>query len=1085
MLDLRTLLELLGYNDSPHFRKKESDFEPESVHLFRLAKERTQGQKYQVKGFYVFNTSETDDTLPTTRPAVCAAEAATVADARKLHKHIWNLGNVPFLLVRLPDQIRVYSGFRYDDEATPIVSEKSESKTKLREVLSDFTAASIDSARIWQAQRERLDTQYRVDTRLLANLSELAQALSKHCHPKLDSLETAHALIGKYVYLRYLRDRNILSDKWLEEREVDLDQVFGQSATVVGLKKLVDVLEARFNGDIFRLDFKQISNSHVQLVSSVFAGDAIYTNETGFIRQLHLKFQAYDFRHIPVETLSSIYEQFLHAQQKGKSDGAYYTPEILADYLISEINSVRELQLGMRILDASAGSGIFLVLAYRRLIELERRRTKAKSVDPTRLREILLESIYGVERQRDACNVAIFSLILTLLNYVDPPELHANEDFRFPSLFEDFDAPTVPSNEDARIFRADFFNPALEHSLLRFHENKDSEKFDIIVGNPPWTELTPRTKGEDYARSWIKKEKDVTGNSVSEAFVLKTGRLLTDDGVAGLLLKATTLFNLEAKRFRQNFFKKFSAVRITNFANLRSNLFGGRVKQPATTLVFRKNSVERSSQPILHVAPFAVNQEVGGSAVQLWALTIHGSDMQWISQSDALKGDTATWKLALWGTMRDARALDRVRYLFPLTLTKFCKNKGWGEKMPRQGAELRSHTHGENGTYCDKLSCRVTSLADSENEDAIEVIYCAELKDKQRFDTDVFNQLVKGGLHFSIPSNALPRILAEECYVRKRGGLSGLAVNRPPHLLISATWKNFLAFSDDYFAVPARQMAISGYSVSEANLPDDANLLLRALAVYLGSSLVDYFVFFQVPEWGVYSDFPHVALRAIREIPTPNFEPEQVAALAKTHQELIEEENNFQLEAYEGNRNRKKQLLIDKTVFDALNIPNDLRSLIQDFRDTRLPLDKGRSVLKELGRRPSLAELESYGRTLQDELERFLLGEAHVSVEILASPDLIVCEVNLYSDDQPDECAVTVSDVTNQANEGKKLRALRHKLSEEFSQWVYVDRCLRLFTDDAIQIFKAPRLMDWTQTQALNDADDLIAEILANGEPAR
>ncbi len=1052
MLDLRTLLELLGYNDSPHFRKKESDFEPESVHLFRLAKERTQGQKYKVKGFYVFNTSGTDDTPSTTRPAVCAAEAATVEDARKLHKHIWNLGNVPFLLVRLPDQIRVYSGFRYDDEATPIVKGKSESKTKLREVLSDFTAASIDSARIWQAQRERLDTQYRVDTRLLANLSELAQALSKHCHPKLDNLETAHALIGKYVYLRYLRDRNILSDNWLEEREVDLDQVFGQSATVVGLKKLVDVLEARFNGDIFRLDFKQISNSHVQLVSSVFAGDAIYTNETGFIRQLHLKFQAYDFRHIPVETLSSIYEQFLHAQQKGKSDGAYYTPEILADYLLSEINSVRELQLGMRILDASAGSGIFLVLAYRRLIELERRRTKAKSVDPTRLREILLESIYGVERQRDACNITVFSLILTLLNYIEPPELHANEDFRFPSLFEDLDTPTVPSNEDARIFRADFFNPALEHSVLMLDKNKEEKKFDIIAGNPPWTELKPKTVDEDHARKWIKKEKNVTGKSVGEAFALKTGRLLTDDGVAGLLLKATTLFNLEAKRFRQNFFKEFSVTRVTNFANLRSNLFGGRAKQPATTLVFRKGTEERGGLPILHVAPFAVNQEVAGSATQLWALTIQGSDMQWVSQSNAVTGDTAVWKLALWGTMRDSRALDWIRRIYPLTLTEFCEKVGWGKRMPREGVQLRDLSSGEKVVYCDEL--------------------------KNEFDTKMFNRLVKDSLHFSIPSEALPSVPKENRYVRKKGGLGGLVVNQPPHLLISSTWKNFLAYSEDYFAVPNRQMAISASSTGDTNL-------LRALAVYLGSSLVDYFVFFQVPEWGVYSGFPHVALTPVKGIPTPDLSPEQIATLSAIHQQLIEEENSLQLEVYEGNRSRKKQLLIDKTVFDALNIPNDLRSLIQDFRDTRLPLDKGRSVLKELGKRPSLAELESYGRTLQDELERFLLGEAHVSVEILASPDLIVCEVNLHSDDQPDECAVTVSDVTNQANEGKKLRALRHKLSEEFSQWVYVDRCLRLFTDDAIQIFKAPRLMDWTQTQALNDADDLIAEILANGEPAR
>ena len=1047
MLDLRTLIELLGYSDSPHFRTKESEFEPESVHYFRLAKER-QGkklsvkEKFSVKGFYVFDTGRVENTSLAARPAVCVAEAQSVEDAKKLHRRIWNLGNVPFLLVRLPDQVRVYCGFSYDEDEL-ILEERSESKTKLQSVLHDFTADSIDSARIWQAQRERLDTRHRVETRLLANLGELAQALAEHSFPKLD-LAIAHALMGKFVYLRYLRDRDILSDEWLAnpKRRIDLDKVFGPNATMAELSRLVDALESRFNGDVFHLDLgpsRQVNDSHVRLVASVFAGDKMQTSDAGFIQQLHFKFQAYDFRHIPVETLSSIYEQFLHAQQKGRSEGAYYTPEVLADYLLSEVNSVRQLQPGVRILDASAGSGVFLVLAYRRLIELERRRTK--SIDPMRLREILLESIYGVERQPDACNVAVFSLILTLLNYVDPPALHANEDFKFPDLL----------NKHKRIFCDDFFNPELKLPTPK-------GGFDFVVGNPPWIELKPNSKDEDYAKDWIEKEKSIAGNRVGDAFAVKAGRLLSEDGVAGLLLPATTLFTLEGKRFRQNFFTEFSVARVTNLANLRENLFGGRVKQPATTIIFRKGSEERHRQPILHVAPFAANQATG-DADQLWALTIHGSDIQRVSQGDAAKGETSVWKLALWGTSRDARALGQIRQLYPLTLTGFCEKRGWGKKMPRQGAELRHRDNKE------------------------EVVYCDELKDKNRFDTDKFNKRIKSGLHFSLPSKVLVPIPDESCYVRERGGMSGLAINRPPHLMISATWKNLLIYSEEYFAIPPRQMGIA------VPQEDEDKEQLRALAVYLGSSLVDYFIFFQVPEWGVYSTFPHVVLRAVRSIPTPEFTPEQAATLAKTHRELIREEipeeNSFRLKSYEGDSNTAKQRLIDQTIFETLKVPDDLRLLIEDFRDTRLPLDKGRSVLDKLGKRPSTTELQSYGHTLRDELERFLLGEARVSIDLLASPDLVRCEVKLHSNDRRDTYAVNVRDATSQRQARQMLRSLREQLGEEFSQWVYVDRNLRAFKEDAVQIFKAPRLMDWTRTQALNDADDIIVEILANGEPAR
>lgn len=1036
MLETGELVELLGY-EAPHFRTDESAFEPEAVHYFRLAKEKDKkSERFGVKGFYVFETGKTEAEWLPAKPAVCVAEALSVAEAKKLHRRIWNLGNVPFLIVRLPDQVRVYCGFRYD-EAELILQEESESKTRLRTVLNDFTAYSIDSARIWQAQRERLDTEHRVDTSLLANLKELAKALAIYCTPRLN-LPTAHALIGKFVYLRYLRDRNILDDEWLKKRRIDLTRVFGPAATVSELARLVEVLEARFNGDVFHLEFgsgSQLNDSHVRLVASVFAGDDIQANEIHFVQQLHLKFQAYDFRRIPVETLSSIYEQFLHAQEKGRSEGAYYTPEVVADYILSEVNTVRQLVPGAHILDASAGSGVFLVLAYRRLIELERRRTGA--IEPMRLREILLESIYGVERQPDACNVAVFSLILTLLNYVDPPALHANEDFKFPDLL----------NKDQRIFCDDFFNPKLKLPVPK-------GGFDFVVGNPPWIELKPNSKGEEHARSWISEEESIAGNRVADAFALKAGRLLSEEGVAGLLLPATTLFTLEGKRFRQDFFTEFSVARVTNLANLRQNLFGGRINQPATTMVFRKDAQQRDRQAILHLAPFAANQ-VARDADQLWALTIHGSDIQEVSRADAASGDTSVWKLALWGTPRDARALERLRRLYPLTLAGFCEKKGWGKRMPRQGSELRHR------------------------DDKEEVVYCDELKGKERFDTDTFNRIIKGGLHFSLPPQALVPIPNDWCYVRKRGGVGGLAINRSPHLMISATWKNFLIWTNEYFAIPSRQMGIA--APGEASAED--NEFMRALAVYLGSSLVDYYLFFQVPEWGVYSTFPHVVLRAVRSIPTPDFTPEQVATLAAVHRELIREENSFRLQSDEDGPNTAKQRLIDQTVFETLSAPVDLRLVIEDFRDNRLPLDQGRSVLEKLGARPKIKALQSYARTLRDELDRFLLGEARASLELITSPDLIRCEVNLSTSGQRTPNAVNVAEATGQQAK-QMLRSLREQLGERFSQWVYVDRSLRVFEDDAAQIYKAPRLMDWTRTQALNDADDIITDILASGDPA-
>jgi hypothetical protein len=68
--------------------------------------------------------------------------------------------------------------------------------------------------------------------------------------------------------------------------------------------------------------------------------------------QLHLDFEAYDFSFIPIETLSVIYEQFLHSadseteESTGKSRGAYYTPLPLVGFVIDRLNQIKPLTEG-------------------------------------------------------------------------------------------------------------------------------------------------------------------------------------------------------------------------------------------------------------------------------------------------------------------------------------------------------------------------------------------------------------------------------------------------------------------------------------------------------------------------------------------------------------------------------------------------------------------------------------------------------------------------------------------------------------------------------------------------------------------
>lgn len=210
---------------------------------------------------------------------------------------------------------------------------------------------------------------------------------------------------------------------------------------------------------------------------------------------------------------------------------------------------------------------------------------------PAELRDdLLLKHIFGVDRDGDACRVTELSLILTLLDYVDPPDLLPVHNFKLPDL------------HNRNIFEADFFDPRSPWA-----ESLRSRRYDWVVGNPPWVELKPLKKDEQedpqdkdqHARDWIndpanKKEMPVGGNQLAEAFLWKITHQLQPRGIAAMLVPAMTLFKSESKAFRQRFFSKLDVWCVANFANLAEVLFAGRfVRAGSRRILFEATPASR------------------------------------------------------------------------------------------------------------------------------------------------------------------------------------------------------------------------------------------------------------------------------------------------------------------------------------------------------------------------------------------------------------------------------------------------------------------------------------------------------------
>ena len=465
------LIEALGFSESRRFVTPEKmDALPDGELAFafrRLMEPSASGDDRnggRLHGAYLLQEDPGDPAVP----VVYVIETESNAKAHGIHKAVWNQNLAPFVIVVSPTSVRLYPGFAYQHGADTPLREVAASTSAALDMLAAFTAAAIDDGTIWREWGYAADPMRRADESLLRDLKELDRILQQDyaMHP-----EASHGLMGKFVYLYYLRHRGILSDPKLSGWSLLPRDLFTRHATLKAFRTVNEELQSWLNGSVFQLGDDALANvtaDQLRMVASVFAGDT----PGG---QLHLDFQAYDFSQIPIETLSCVYEQFLHdstgdAPSRGKSLGAYYTPIPLADYMIAEMEKKRPLQEGMKVLDPSCGSGAFLVQCYRRLIE-KKMRAEGRSLRKLELKELLTKSIFGIGRDADACRVAELSLILTLLDYVTPPDLEGTN-FKLPTL------------RDQNIFEDDFFR-----TDGPWRKKLGDTRFDWCIGNPPWSEV--------------------------------------------------------------------------------------------------------------------------------------------------------------------------------------------------------------------------------------------------------------------------------------------------------------------------------------------------------------------------------------------------------------------------------------------------------------------------------------------------------------------------------------------------------------------------------------------------------------------
>ncbi|MDJ0682526.1 MAG: N-6 DNA methylase [Xenococcaceae cyanobacterium MO_167.B52] len=331
----------------------------------------------------------------------------------ELHKLAWNHGLAPMLWVITPTKVLLYNCYSQpteQDKDNPnkhLVELFETTEVGLKELKNKASRLEFESGEFWKWEKAKnIDRKQRVDSILVKDLTDTEVRLVDELYLERSIAQT---LLIQSIFIAYLQDRKILDESFFNGH-FEVDNFVEVLADKSKTNKLFDWIQKTFNGNLFPLsesEREHIEQQHLDVIKNFIGGNIEIS--TGQLRI----WRAYDFRIIPIELISSIYEKFIYATdtKTAKAQSTHYTPINLVDLVLSEV--FRNLDGNAKVLDLACGSGVFLVEALRRLVV--KRCIDGEIASRKLIRDTLYQQIYGVDINAKAIQIAAFSLYLTAL----------------------------------------------------------------------------------------------------------------------------------------------------------------------------------------------------------------------------------------------------------------------------------------------------------------------------------------------------------------------------------------------------------------------------------------------------------------------------------------------------------------------------------------------------------------------------------------------------------------------------------------------------------------------------------------------
>ncbi len=592
-----------------------------------------------------------------------------VSDAvlREAHRLCWNLSHASLLVTLEPSRLQAWTcalapkrnrrlGNLRLLEQTNVATDAGRETSLQSEVAQTLHWVNLVSGEFLRQHENKFRKEERVDALLVSNL----RAVRKRLLSAGLERDTCHALLARLIFTQFLFQRTdsdghpAISQGMLDSRFDD--HLRNQYTHATALEHILQEkeetyrlfrwLNEKFNGDLFpgkgstpeereeewRTEKNRVRVEHLKLLSEFVSGTLdLDNNQQSF-------WPEYSFDTIPLEFISSVYEEFLNEDQLKLS--AYYTPPHLVDFVLDGVLPWSGTEWDLQILDPCCGSGIFLVKAFQRLVQRWKNAHTEEEPRIDDLRGIIEKNLLGCDASEDAVRVASFSLCLALCDAIDPK--HYWKRTLFPTLRND------------RLLQRDFFSEDLD--ILRSRGTQEERHWDLVIGNAPWRggAMSDDSPGIKWAElyGW-----PVADKNPGPLFLAKGAAITKPTGRIAMIQPAATLLYQRSwepsDRLRRRLFSDYTVEEIVTFVHLRWVLFKN-AKSPAC-LVTLQPKVPSREHKILYTCPRPL-----GSSQDDAVVAIERHDIHEVSSDEAIH-DPAIWTILLLGSRRDAVLISALR----------------------------------------------------------------------------------------------------------------------------------------------------------------------------------------------------------------------------------------------------------------------------------------------------------------------------------------------------------------------------------------------------------------------------------------